>query len=174
MPQRPPAQLETPIEPAEIFSELNLGYNGYTDPALANPKMWAPGSVNVFSGAFGFLQRSRFANVAFPAVATRIQSSGGSSLTKYFIDSGIGSSSPTANYTVSIWVKNQGTGVLSIANNLGGAAGSLSPGQTSFLTLTQAGNGNTFPLLIPTPTLVASTDLIAVNPGLSVNNGANL
>src|SRR5260370_28887064 len=174
MPQRPPAQLETPIEPAEIFSELNLGYNGYTDPALANPKMWAPGSVNVFSGAFGFVQRWGFANGVCPAVGAGIQWSGGSSLTKYFIDSGIGSSSPTANYTVSIWVKNQGTGVISIANNLGGVAGSLSPGQTSFLTLTQAGNGNTFQLLIQTANVGDSLDIIAVNPGLSVNNGANL
>lgn len=174
MPQRPPAQLVTPIAPAEILSELNLGYNGYTDPALANPKMWAPGSVNVFSGAFGFLQRSRFANVAFPAVATRIQSSGGSSLTKYFIDSGTGLSNPSTNYTVSIWVKNQGAGVVSIANNLGGTLGSLSPGQTSFLTLTQAGNGSNVQLLINTANVGDSLDLIAVNPSISANNGPNL
>src|SRR5215471_21356917 len=106
MPQRPPAQLISPVAPAEILGELNLGYNGYTDPALTNPKMWTPGSVNVFSGAFGYLQRSRFANVAYPAAATGIQSTGGSNVTKYFIDSGTGLSNPSLNYTVSIWIKN--------------------------------------------------------------------
>src|SRR5260370_14554622 len=99
MPQRPPAQLVTPIAPAEIFSELNLGYNGYTDPALANPKMWAPGSVNVLSLAFGFLHRSRFADVAFPAVATRTHETSGCSRSKQFSDSCIRSTSPTAAYT---------------------------------------------------------------------------
>lgn len=63
MPQRPPAQLVAPVAPAEVLSELNLGYNGYTDPRLTNPKMWAPGTANVSSGAFGYLQRSRFANI---------------------------------------------------------------------------------------------------------------
>ena len=132
---------------------MNLGYNGYTDPALANPKMWTPGSVNVYSGAFGYVQRSRFANVAFPAVATRITSTGGTVVTKYYLDAGLGFSIPSSNYTLSIWIKNQGTGVVSIANNLGGTAGSLSPGQFGLLTLTQAGNGTTFfQLLIQTAT----------------------
>src|SRR5215471_20575282 len=101
MPQRPPAQLVAPVAPAEVLSELNLGYNGYTDPALANPKMWAPGSVNVFSGAFGYLQRSRFANVAFPAVATRIQTTGGGDTLKYLFDAGL--STAGVSYTFSVW-----------------------------------------------------------------------
>lgn len=48
--------------PAETLDNLSLGYNGYTDPTLTNPKMWAA-AANVFSGAFGFTQRCRFANV---------------------------------------------------------------------------------------------------------------
>src|SRR5262249_18141675 len=173
MPQRPPAQLVAPVAPAEILGELNLGYNGYTDPALANPKMWAPGSVNVFSGAFGYLQRSRFANVAFPAVATRIQSSGGSSTLKYLIDFGTSNSSVT--YTFSMWLKNQGSGVVTISQNFGGVLGTLSPGQTAFVTSTQAGDGvSNVQLLIRTANVGDSLDIIAVNPSITANNGPNL
>lgn len=59
MPQRAPVRQAAP---AEILNSLNLGYNGYTDPTLTNPKMWAYAS-NVFSGAFGYIQRCRFATV---------------------------------------------------------------------------------------------------------------
>lgn len=55
--------------PAETLDNLSLGYNGYTDPTLTNPKMWAAAS-NVFSGAFGFIQRCRFANVVNFSPAT--------------------------------------------------------------------------------------------------------
>jgi len=48
--------------PAEVLSGLSSGYNGYTDPTLTNPKMWAA-ATNVFSGPFGYVQRARFANV---------------------------------------------------------------------------------------------------------------
>lgn len=48
--------------PAEILSNLSLGYNGYTDVTATKPQMWAA-AVNVFSGAFQFIQRCRFANV---------------------------------------------------------------------------------------------------------------
>src|SRR5882724_3342401 len=60
MPQRPPT---TEAAPAQSLTNLSLGYNGYTDPTLTNPRMWAA-ATNVFSGAFGYLQRSRFANLA--------------------------------------------------------------------------------------------------------------
>lgn len=60
MPQRPPTRASAP---AEVLDSLNLGYNGYTDPTLLNPKSWAPGTFNVFSGAFGFDQRARFATI---------------------------------------------------------------------------------------------------------------
>lgn len=60
MPARPPSKQPTP---AEIITSLSLGYNGYTDPTTTKPQMWAPGSVNVFSGAFQYVQRARFANV---------------------------------------------------------------------------------------------------------------
>ena len=52
--------------PAEILTSLNMGYNGYTDPTLCQPKQWAFAS-NCFSGAYGFVQRCRFANVITPA-----------------------------------------------------------------------------------------------------------
>ena len=174
MPQRPPTQLVAPVAPAEILRELNLGYNGYTDPALATPKMWAPGSVNVFSGAFGYLQRSRFANVAFPAVATRIQTTGGGDTLKYYVDSGLGLSSPSVSYTVSVWVKNQGAGVITVVNNMGGGQ-SLNPGQTAFVTLTQLGNGSSqIHLGFVTANVGDSLDVIAVNPSITASNGPNL
>lgn len=61
MPTRAPAKQAAP---AEVLSQLNQGYNGYTDPTLTNPKMWTA-ATNVFTGAFGYLQRARFANVLF-------------------------------------------------------------------------------------------------------------
>jgi len=48
--------------PAETLASLNLGLNNYTDPTLCNPRQWAA-AQNVFSGAFGFVQRARFANL---------------------------------------------------------------------------------------------------------------
>lgn len=60
MPTRPPSRQAAP---AEILANLSLGYNGYTDPTATKPQMWAPGSLNVFSGAFQNVQRARFANV---------------------------------------------------------------------------------------------------------------
>jgi hypothetical protein len=48
--------------PSETLASLNLGYNGYTDPTLTNPRQWVA-ATNCFSGAFGFVQRCRFANV---------------------------------------------------------------------------------------------------------------
>src|SRR5215475_6681673 len=63
MPQRAPAKQAAP---AEVLNQLNGGYNGYTSPDLTEPKMWAA-AANCFSGAFGFIQRCRFANVVTPA-----------------------------------------------------------------------------------------------------------
>jgi hypothetical protein len=60
---------QTPTQqasPAEVIASLNLGYNAYTDPTLTTPRQWAASS-NVFSGAYGFVQRCRFANVVTPA-----------------------------------------------------------------------------------------------------------
>jgi hypothetical protein len=60
MPTRPPSR---EAAPAETITGLSLGYNGYTDPTQTKPQMWSPGTMNVFAGAFGYIQRSRFANV---------------------------------------------------------------------------------------------------------------
>jgi hypothetical protein len=60
MPTRAPSKQSAP---AEIINGLSLGYNGYTDPTQTKPQMWAPGTVNLFSGAFQNIQRARFANV---------------------------------------------------------------------------------------------------------------
>src|SRR6478609_5493351 len=59
MPQRPTVR---PSAPAEVLRQLNGGVNGYTDPTLTDPKQWSQ-AVNVFSGAFGNIQRARFANL---------------------------------------------------------------------------------------------------------------
>jgi hypothetical protein len=60
MPTRPPTKQAAP---AEIITGLSLGYNGYTDVTQTKPQMWAPGSLQVFAGAFQYVQRARFANV---------------------------------------------------------------------------------------------------------------
>jgi hypothetical protein len=67
MPQRSPTRVQQSA-PAEVLASLNLGLNTYTDPVLQNPRQWAAAS-NVFSGAFGFVQRARFANVVTSATA---------------------------------------------------------------------------------------------------------
>lgn len=66
MPQRPPSRQSAP---AEVIENLSLGYNGYTSPTLTKPQMWAQ-ATNVFSGAFGYVQRCRFANVVTISPAT--------------------------------------------------------------------------------------------------------
>jgi len=60
---------QTPTQqtsPAEVIASINLGYNAYTDPTLTTARQWASSS-NVFAGAFGFVQRCRFANVVTTA-----------------------------------------------------------------------------------------------------------
>jgi hypothetical protein len=59
VPQAPPSKQAAP---AELLTGLTGGYDGYTDPNTAPWKRWAS-AVNVISGAFGYLQRARFANV---------------------------------------------------------------------------------------------------------------
>src|SRR5215469_13607711 len=83
MPQRPPTKQAAP---AEVLSGLTSGYNGYTDQTQTKPQMWANPSVNCFSGAFGYIQRSRFANVVSPSPTT------GTPFTtlKYFALPGVG------------------------------------------------------------------------------------
>lgn len=79
---RPPSKQSAP---AEVLASLNGGYNGYTDPTQTNPKMWSA-ATNVLTGAFGFIQRCRFANVKLPSPLT------GKPFTtlKYFALPGIG------------------------------------------------------------------------------------
>jgi hypothetical protein len=62
MPQRPPAKQAAP---AVILAPLNGGIDGYTDPTQAPFNRWAT-AVNVLTGAFGYIQRCRFANVVSP------------------------------------------------------------------------------------------------------------
>jgi len=61
MPQKSPIRAQQSA-PAEILSSLNLGVNDYTDPTLQTPRQWAVGQ-NAYSGAFGYVQRARFANI---------------------------------------------------------------------------------------------------------------
>lgn len=61
MPQRAAARREFP--PAEILQPLNGGLDVYTAPTLVPYSRWFTGTQNVFSGPFGFVQRSRFANI---------------------------------------------------------------------------------------------------------------
>jgi hypothetical protein len=84
MPQRAPRK---EAAPAEVLETLNLGYNGYTDPTLTNPKMWANPTVNCFSGAYGFIQRCRFANIVSPSPLTGVNFTS----LKYFALPGVGS-----------------------------------------------------------------------------------
>jgi len=79
MGQRAPVKQEAP---ADVLASMNLGYNGYTDPTLTNPRQWIAGT-NAFSGAFGYIQRARFANVVVGGtpVATVVAGTGGASTT---------------------------------------------------------------------------------------------
>ena len=61
MPQRPPIKAQQ-SSPAETLASLNLGYQGYADPTLCNPRQWSAAN-NCYSGPFGFVQRARFANI---------------------------------------------------------------------------------------------------------------
>jgi hypothetical protein len=65
MAQRSPVRAQQSA-PAEVLASLNLGYNTYTDPTLQTPRQWAAAS-NVYSGAYGFVQRARFANLVSQA-----------------------------------------------------------------------------------------------------------
>ena len=67
MPQRPQARRDFP--PVEVLGSINAGLDGYSDPTTTNYKKWFS-AQNVFSGAFGFVQRARFANVIQPATST--------------------------------------------------------------------------------------------------------
>ena len=67
MPQRPPVKAQQSA-PAETLASLNLGYNGYTDPTLTNPRQWYAAN-NAYSGPFGYIQRARFANIVTPGSA---------------------------------------------------------------------------------------------------------
>src|SRR5271170_3048669 len=68
MPQRPPARAQSSA-PAEVLSSMNLGVNQYTDPTITTPRQWITGN-NSYSGAFGYIQRARFANVLTPGATT--------------------------------------------------------------------------------------------------------
>jgi hypothetical protein len=57
------------VSPAVILSPLNGGIDTYTDPTQAPYNRWAT-AINVLTGAFGFLQRCRFANVVRPNPVT--------------------------------------------------------------------------------------------------------
>lgn len=81
MPQRAPAKQAAP---ADVVIQMSAGYNGYTSPDQTKPQMWANPSINVFSGAFGYIQRCRFANVVSTATGTQFLSM------KYFALPGTG------------------------------------------------------------------------------------
>src|SRR5882672_8913426 len=64
MPQRPQARAAFP--PVDVLGTCNAGLDGYSDPTTTNYRKWAA-ATNVFSGAFGYVQRCRFANVVSQA-----------------------------------------------------------------------------------------------------------
>jgi hypothetical protein len=66
MPQSAPKKQGAP---AELLTGLSGGYDGYTVPTEAPWKRWAS-AVNIYSGAFNYIQRCRFANVISPAIPT--------------------------------------------------------------------------------------------------------
>jgi hypothetical protein len=83
MGQRAPSKAAAP---AQIITAINLGYNGYTDPTQCNPQMWATAD-NVYAGAFGYVQRCRFANVYNQSPPTGLPYT----TLKYFALPGVGS-----------------------------------------------------------------------------------
>lgn len=82
MPQKPPTRAQQSA-PAEILASLNLGVNDYTDPTLQSHRQWAVGQ-NAFSGAFGFVQRARFANLVNAAIGNWVNQSQPFTTLKYY------------------------------------------------------------------------------------------
>lgn len=115
--------------------------------------------------------------------ATRIQSSGGTSVLKFLITLGTGVGGTT--YAFSVLVKNQGLTTVTILGSAGaslGSSGTIAPGQTSqvsgtiFETGNNCGVGN--PCQIQMQFNVANAgdamDVVAANPSVTANGGPNL
>ena len=67
MAQRPQGRRDFP--PVEILGSINAGLDVYSDPTTTVYKKWLS-AANCFSGAFGFVQRARFANVLTQGVVS--------------------------------------------------------------------------------------------------------
>jgi hypothetical protein len=100
MPQRPAARAVMP--PSEVLSGLIGGLNGYNDPTQTKWNQWFA-ATNVFAGAFGYVQRARFANVVVPNVSS-------TTFTINTIASTISSTLPTIGNTVISVITNVATG----------------------------------------------------------------
>src|SRR5579859_750264 len=89
MPQRPPIRAQQSA-PSEILTGFNLGLNVYTDPTQTKPQQWYAAN-NCFSGAFGFVQRARFANVVSQAQGNWVNQSQPFTTLKYYAVPGLSS-----------------------------------------------------------------------------------
>lgn len=109
MAQRPQGRRDFP--PVEVLGSINAGLDVYSDPTTTPYKKWLS-AANCFSGAFGFVQRARFANVIAPGTPV----TAAISLVNYDNNSGIITVTTTAPHG---FVVNQLV-TLTGLNNIGG------------------------------------------------------
>lgn len=172
MAQRTPARAQQSA-PAEVLASLNLGYNGYTDPTLTNPRQWVAGN-NAFSGAFGYVQRARFANVVTPgpaAIAIQANPVGASYVT------GTATINTITPHGFSVGQRVNITGVLDSGLNINGFDGAFVivsvPTSTSFTyalnngTIAQTGGGGIAYVAFPAQGTVFTTLKFFALPGTS-------
>jgi hypothetical protein len=112
--------------------------------------------------------------------ATRIQSSGGSSVLKYEISLGSGVAGHT--YAASVLVKNQGPTAVTVNMNAGSSPQVINPGQVAQVNISFFENGNGCGVGVPcsqqlrfnTASAADAMDIVALNPVYTDNGGANL
>ena len=105
--------------------------------------------------------------------STRIQTSGGSNSWKYYY-TGVCPGTSGVVYTVSVWIKNQGTTSMKISGNIVDGP-VIAPGTTQLVSFTETGNGvSCIQLGIATVNVGDGMDVLAFAPAMSASGGSNM
>ena len=94
--------------------------------------------------------------------ATRLQSSGGTTLWKYY--HGNTATVNGTTYTGSMWIKNQGSGTITLGNNIGGSSSSIPPGAFTFVSFSTVSNGVAYQLGFVTQNISDIFDIVVYHP----------
>ena len=117
------------------------------------------------------LGSTRLMTAAGPS--TRIQTSGGSNTWKYYY-TGVCPGTSGVVYTVSVWIKNQGTTSMKISGNIVDGP-VIAPGTTQLVSFTETGNGvSCIQLGIATVNVGDGMDILAYAPTMSASGGSNM